>query len=188
MDRQKALELVKEQLTDHRYIHTCGVMETAILLARRFGADEKKAEIAAIFHDYAKFRDKEEMKRMIESEALPKDLLEYNGELWHAPVGAILVEREVGIDDAEILNAIRYHTSGCEDMSTLDKVIYLADYIEPNRSFPGVEEVREMARESLDKAIIKALQNTVGFLMKKGQPIYPDTFKFYNQLVLEQRR
>ncbi|MGR3765107.1 bis(5'-nucleosyl)-tetraphosphatase (symmetrical) YqeK [Rossellomorea sp. NS-SX7] len=188
MDRQKALGIVKEQLTEHRYIHTCGVMETAIRLARQYGADEKKAETAAIFHDYAKFRDKNEMKQIIESEGLSKDLLEYNSELWHAPVGALLVEREANIRDTEVLNAIRFHTSGCENMSTLDKVIYLADYIEPGRHFPGVEEVRELAEESLDKAIIKALQNTIMFLMKKNQAIYPDTFRFYNNLVLEQRR
>jgi predicted HD superfamily hydrolase involved in NAD metabolism len=188
MDRQKALNIVKEQLTDHRYIHTCGVMETAVLLARQYGADEKKAETAAIFHDYAKFRDKDEMKKLIESEGLSKDLLEYNSELWHAPVGALLVEREVGIHDVQVLDAIRFHTSGSNHMSTLDKVIYLADYIEPNRLFPGVEEVRRLAEESLDKAIIKALQNTIVFLMKKNQAIYPDTFRFYNKLVLEQRR
>ncbi|NQD66618.1 HD domain-containing protein [Bacillus haikouensis] len=188
MDRDTALEMVKEQLTEHRYVHTCGVMETAIMLARKYGADEKKAETAAIFHDYAKFRDKKEMKQIIEKEGLPKDLLEYNSELWHAPVGAILVEREAGIADREILDAIRFHTSGNDHMSILDKVIYLADYIEPNRHFPGVEEVRETARESLDEAILQALQNTMVFLMKKKQAIYPDTFRFYNKLVLEQRR
>ncbi|WP_175990970.1 bis(5'-nucleosyl)-tetraphosphatase (symmetrical) YqeK [Bacillus sp. Marseille-Q1617] len=188
MDRQEALEVVKEQLTEHRFVHTCAVMETAIGLARRYGADVKKAETAAIFHDYAKFRDKNEMKQLIVSEGLAPDLLEYNSELWHAPVGAILVEREAGIRDAEVLDAIRFHTSGCENMSILDKVIYLADYIEPNRHFPGVEEVRELADESLDNAIIKALQNTIVFLMKKNQAIYPDTFRFYNKLVLEQRR
>lgn len=188
MDRQKGLDIVKGQLTEHRYIHTCGVMETAVTLARQYGADIKKAETAAIFHDYAKFRDKTEMRQLIESEGLPADLLEYNSELWHAPAGAILVKKETGIMDEEVLNAIRWHTSGCDHMSTLDKVIYLADYIEPGRQFPGVEEVRDLAEESLDKALMKALQNTIMFLMKKNQAVYPDTFRFYNKLVFEQRR
>ncbi|BCB04900.1 bis(5'-nucleosyl)-tetraphosphatase (symmetrical) YqeK [Bacillus sp. KH172YL63] len=188
MNREKALEIVKEHLTHHRFVHTCGVMETSIELAKRYGADEGKAELAAIFHDYAKFRDKEEMKGIIIEENLPQDLLLYNSELWHAPVGALLVEREVGIKDEEILDAIRYHTSGKEGMTILDKVVYLADYIEPNRQFPGVEEVRELAEESLDLALIKALQNTMTFLMKKNQAIYPDTFRFYNGLVFNQRR
>lgn len=183
MEREEALKIVKEQLTEHRYQHTLGVMETAIKLAEQYGADVEKAEIAAIFHDYAKFRPKEEMKKIIKEQGFSKDLLEFNGELWHAPVGAYLVEREVGITDQEVLDAIRYHTSGRTEMTLLDKVVYLADYIEPGRHFPGVEEVREIAKESLEKALIKAIQNTILFLMKKNQTVYPDTFHTYNDLV-----
>lgn len=183
MEREVALKLVHAQLTEHRYQHTLGVMETAIILAERFGADEKKTELAAIFHDYAKFRPKEEMKEIILREGFPGDLLEYNSELWHAPAGAYLVKKEAGIDDLEVLDAIRYHTSGRPGMKVLEKVIYLADYIEPGRHFPGVEEVRELAKEDLDGALIQALQNTIMFLMKKKQPVYPDTFNTYNDLV-----
>ncbi|MCY7723593.1 bis(5'-nucleosyl)-tetraphosphatase (symmetrical) YqeK, partial [Bacillus pumilus] len=87
MNREEALNCVKEQLTEHRYTHTLGVMSAAISLAERFGADVKKAEIAAIFHDYAKFRPKEEMKGIIQKEQMNPLLLEYSPELWHAPVG-----------------------------------------------------------------------------------------------------
>jgi predicted HD superfamily hydrolase involved in NAD metabolism len=104
-------------------------------------------------------------------------------ELWHAPVGAYLVEKEVGIVDAEIIDAIRFHTSGRPKMTMLEKVIYVADYIEPGRHFPGVEEVRELAKTSLNEALIKAIHNTIVFLMKKKQPIYPNTFLTYNDLV-----
>ncbi len=90
MKHEDALEIVKKQLTDHRYQHTVGVMETAISLANKYGVDEKKAELAAIFHDYAKFRDKEEMRSIIIEQHMDKELLEYNSELWHAPVGAYL--------------------------------------------------------------------------------------------------
>lgn len=183
MDRNQALEIVKQQLTDKRYIHTVGVMETAIELANRYGCSEKQAEIAAIFHDYAKFRPKEEMKAIIIEQNMPQDLLQFHHELWHAPVGAYLVHKEVGINDIEILDAIRYHTSGRAKMSTLEKIIYLADYIEPGRSFPGVEEVRELAKKSLDDALLQAFRNTISFLMSKNQPIYPDTFHAYNDLI-----
>jgi predicted HD superfamily hydrolase involved in NAD metabolism len=183
MEREKALQVVKQQLTEHRYQHTIGVMETAILLAKRFGADEKKAEIAAIFHDYAKFRPKEEMKEIITTQGLPQNLLEYNSELWHAPAGAYLVEKEVGITDLEVLDAIRYHTSGRVGMTLLEKVIYLADYMEPGRHFPGVEEVRELAQDNLQRALVKSVQNTIIFLLKKNQKVYPDTFYTYNDLV-----
>ncbi|MDR6122287.1 putative HD superfamily hydrolase involved in NAD metabolism [Bacillus sp. SLBN-46] len=183
MEREKALQVVKEQLTEHRYQHTIGVMETAIILAKRFGADEKKAETAAIFHDYAKFRPKEEMKEIITTQGLPQNLLEYNSELWHAPAGAYLVEKEVGITDREVLDAIRYHTSGRVGMTLLEKVIYLADYMEPGRHFPGVEEVRELAQDNLPRALVKSVQNTIIFLLKKNQKVYPDTFYTYNDLV-----
>ncbi|MFE5426991.1 bis(5'-nucleosyl)-tetraphosphatase (symmetrical) YqeK [Peribacillus simplex] len=184
MNREKALALVKEQITERRYIHTLGVVESAIELAERYGADVKKAELAAIFHDYAKFRPKEEMEQIIIDEKMDPALLEYNMELWHAPVGAYLVKKEAGIQDAEILDAIAYHTSGRVGMSLLDKVVYLADYIEPGRSFPGVDEVRQTAKQNLDHAVIQALRNTVVFLMKRNQAIYPDTFKTYNDLIM----
>jgi predicted HD superfamily hydrolase involved in NAD metabolism len=183
MDREAALKLVKEQLTDHRYQHTLGVVETAIALARQYGGDEQKAELAAIFHDYAKFRPKEEMKEIIANQGFPNDLLHFNSELWHAPAGTYLVEKEAGINDREVLDAIRYHTSGRLGMTLLEKIIYLADYIEPGRHFPGVEEVREMAKENLDKALIMAIKNTIIFLLKKNQTVYPDTFYTYNDLI-----
>lgn len=183
MEREQALKLVKVQLTEHRYQHTLGVMETAILLAEQYGEDAKKCELAGIFHDYAKFRPKEEMKEIILTQGIRKDLLDYNMELWHAPVGAFLVEQEAGITDLEVLDAIRFHTSGRPGMNKLEKIIYLADYIEPGRHFPGVDEVRELAKVHLDKAVIKAVQNTIIFLLKKNQTIYPDTLLTYNDLI-----
>lgn len=185
MDRKQALEIVKQQMRDKRYIHTIGVMETAIELAKQYGVDEEKAEMAAIFHDYAKCRPVSEMEEIIKRENLPKDLLLYNKELWHAPVGAYLVEREVGITDADILQAITYHTSGHEQMTMLDKVIYVADYIEPGRKFPGVEEARKLAREDLNQALLYALKHTIQFLMEKNQTIYPLTFQTYNAVIKE---
>jgi len=185
MDRNKALNIVKEQITEKRYIHTIGVMETAIQLAKKYGADQKKAETSAIFHDYAKFRPLDEMKRIIVEQKFDSRLLQFNPELWHAPVGAYLVEKEVGITDAEILNAIHYHTSGRIGMTLLDKIIYLADYIEPGRNFPGVEEARELAQENLNKALIYSVRNTIQYLLNRNQTVYPDTIDFYNDLVMK---
>ena len=188
MKRNKALEIVKKQITEHRYQHTLGVMETATQLAKRYGADEKKAELAAIFHDYAKFRDKNEMKLIIQNQGMDPELLNYNSELWHAPVGAYLVQQEAEVLDSEIIDAIRYHTTGRPDMALLEKIIYIADYIEPGRRFPGVEEVREMAKKDLNLAIIQALKNSIGFLMKKNQPVFPLTIHTYNDLVNKEAR
>ena len=183
MKREEALACVQEQLTEQRYIHTVGVMETAVKLAERFGADVKKAEIAAIFHDYAKFRPKEEMKQIILNGGGPLEVLDFHHELWHAPAGAALVKTEVGITDEDILSAIRFHTSGRPNMTLLEKVVYVADYIEPGRRFPGVEEVRTLAEEDLDSALIQALKNTITFLISKNQAVYPETVATYNALV-----
>ncbi|MFJ7974979.1 bis(5'-nucleosyl)-tetraphosphatase (symmetrical) YqeK [Peribacillus sp. JNUCC 23] len=187
MKREEALEIVKKQLTERRYVHTIGVMETAIKLARQYGADEEKAELAAIFHDYAKFRPIEEMKEIVISENMASELLEYGDELLHAPVGAYLVQKEVGITDREVLAAISHHTSGRVNMTLLDKIVYLADYIEPGRSFPGVAEVRQLAKESLDTALLQSVSNTLAFLVKNNQAVYPDTFHFYNALILQHK-
>lgn len=186
MEREQALQIVRKQMHEKRYIHTLGVMETAVELARRFGVDEKKAELAAIFHDYAKCRPIHEMEEIIKREQLPQDLLEHNKELWHAPVGAYLVETEVGITDQDILQAIMYHTSGHEQMTMLDKVIWVADYIEPGRKFSGVEEVRELARQDLNGALLQAVKNTIYFLLSKHQAVYPLTLHTYNALIKEE--
>ncbi|WP_257346111.1 bis(5'-nucleosyl)-tetraphosphatase (symmetrical) YqeK [Pseudalkalibacillus decolorationis] len=188
MNKEEALEIVKPHLTEHRYEHTIGVMNTAIDLAERFNGDKDKAMLAAVFHDYAKFRPKDEMESIIIREELGKDLLKYGKELWHAPVGAYLVKSEVGITDEEILQAIRSHTSGRVGMSLLEKIIFLADYIEPSRHFPGVDEVRETSEQNLDEAVRQALMNTVIFLMKQNQLIYPETLYTYNDIANEQRR
>ncbi|MGD6832171.1 bis(5'-nucleosyl)-tetraphosphatase (symmetrical) YqeK [Sutcliffiella halmapala] len=185
MNRDKALRIVREKLTERRYIHTIGVMDTSIELAKKYGVDENKAELAAIFHDYAKFRDKEEMRNIILEQNMPQDLLLHHDELWHAPVGAFLVEKEVGITDKDVLEAIKCHTSGKINMTTLDKVLYVADYIEPGRDFPGVEEVRETAKVSLDIAMIQAMKNTISYLLKRNQPVYPDTFHAYNDMTMK---
>ncbi|MGM0835818.1 MAG: bis(5'-nucleosyl)-tetraphosphatase (symmetrical) YqeK [Bacillota bacterium] len=185
MNREKALRIVREQLTERRYIHTIGVMDTSIELAKKYGVDENKAELAAIFHDYAKFRDKKEMRNIILEQNMPQDLLAHHDELWHAPVGAFLVEKEVGITDKDVLEAIKCHTSGKINMTTLDKVLYVADYIEPGRDFPGVEDVRETAKASLDIAMIQAMKNTISFLLKRNQPVYPDTFHAYNDMTMK---
>ncbi|WP_221565706.1 bis(5'-nucleosyl)-tetraphosphatase (symmetrical) YqeK [Alkalihalobacillus sp. TS-13] len=186
MTKDEALKIVKEQLTEHRYQHTIGVMDTAVELAERYGADSEKAMMAAIFHDYAKFRPKEEMKTIILEQGLGEDLLRYGSELWHAPVGAYLVEKEAGMKDEEILLAISSHTSGRVRMSMLEKIIFLADYIEPGRHFPGVEDVREVAKEDLNEAVKQSLMNTITFLMKRNQLVFPETLHTYNDIVRQQ--
>ncbi|MGI8316075.1 bis(5'-nucleosyl)-tetraphosphatase (symmetrical) YqeK [Halobacillus mangrovi] len=184
LNREKALEFVKPYLKQKRYEHTIRVTDQAVELAERFGADVWKTEIAAALHDYAKYKPLVEMKRWIlEERRLPKDLLDYHHELWHGPVGALMLEKEIGLNDEEVKSAIQCHTTGKKHMTVLDKVVFLADYIEPGRDFPGVEEVRNEAKENLDDACAMALKNTIHFLVDKERTVYPDTFHAYNDLI-----
>ncbi|OYD07616.1 bis(5'-nucleosyl)-tetraphosphatase (symmetrical) YqeK [Paludifilum halophilum] len=183
MNRDDWKRAVREQLTQTRWEHTLRVVDTALELAERFGADPQKADTAALLHDYCKFWSRERMREVILRRGLPEDLLQHNLELWHAPVGAEVVQDEFGIGDADILNAIRYHTSGRPHMTLLEKVIFLADYIEPGRRFPGVEDVRRLARENLDRAILQSLDNTLRFLIQRGQKVYPLTLAARNYML-----
>ncbi|MBT2569115.1 bis(5'-nucleosyl)-tetraphosphatase (symmetrical) YqeK [Planococcus sp. ISL-110] len=183
MDHSQMLETVKERLPEKRFTHVLGVVDTAIELAREFGVSESDAEIAAILHDVAKFSDRDWMKSIIVSEKLDPLLLEYHSELWHAPVGAYLAETEFGVEDRDVLNAIRYHTTGREDMSDLEKVVYIADLIEPNRKFSGVEELRQLKEQGLDVMMEASVKHSIEFLVSKNQPVFPDSLKCYNYFV-----
>lgn len=177
MDQSTMLQRVKKRLTEKRYIHVIGVMAAATDLAKRFGVSEEKARAAAILHDVAKFADPEWMKSIIIKEKMDPLLLEYHSELWHAPVGAYLASYEYGINDTDILNAIRYHTTGRAGMSDLEKVIYVADLIEMNRKFPGVDELRQLKEQGLDVMMEASIKHTVEFLVSKNLPVYPDSLK-----------
>ncbi|WP_163537822.1 bis(5'-nucleosyl)-tetraphosphatase (symmetrical) YqeK [Gracilibacillus sp. YIM 98692] len=187
MEREVALNIVKKQLKTARYEHTKRVMETALKLADHYNADQKKVELSAIFHDYAKYRNHDEMKRWIIAEKLPQDLLEYHPELWHGPVGSKMIEREVGLKDLEVSSAIYWHTTGKRNMSLMDQIIFIADYIEPGRDFPGVDDVRAVVYDDIDKACWMAAKNTIQFLLSKNASIYPDTFQLYNERIVKEQ-
>ena len=175
---------LREQVPEHRYIHSLGVTEEAKKLALRFGADPVKAEIAGILHDYAKYWPKDQLAKVIKEHSdLSDELLEYSAELWHGPVASVIIQREFHITDLEIINAIRFHTSGREEMSLLEKIVCLADYIEPARDYPGVDEIRALTDQSLEKALIKAFDGTIQFLIMKQWTIYPLTIITRNNLI-----
>lgn len=183
MDHSQMLETVKSRLPEKRFTHVLGVVETAIELAKEFNVSESKAEIAAILHDVAKFSDRDWMKSVIVSEKMDPLLLDYHAELWHAPVGAYLAKTEFGVEDEDVLNAIRYHTTGRADMSDLEKVVYIADLIEPNRKFSGVEQLRQLKEQGLDVMMEASVKHSIEFLVSKNQPVFPDSLKCYNYFV-----
>lgn len=182
MNRHDALKLVKPHLTEERYAHTERVTDTAIRLAKIYDESEEAVMLAAVFHDYAKYRDQKEMKKIIADSDLPNDLLAYHHELWHGPVASLLISKEFGIDNPDIISAIRWHTTGTINMQPIDKIIYLADYIEPGRDFPGLDQVRQFSTNNLDYACFLAVRNSICFLLNKERLIYPDTLFMYNDL------
>ncbi|GFN30291.1 bis(5'-nucleosyl)-tetraphosphatase (symmetrical) YqeK [Paenibacillus xylaniclasticus] len=183
MNREEMIESVKAQMPERRWLHVQGVMATSVELANRFGADPERAELAAILHDVAKYWPTERMERIIREEQLPQELLEYDKELWHAPVGALVAEREYGVTDPEVLDAIRYHTSGRIGMTLLEKIVCLADYMEPSREFPGVNKIRAEAEHSVEKALLAGFDSTIAFLLEKGKRIFPLTVSARNDLI-----
>lgn len=183
MDLEVLKQATKKEMPRSRWEHTLRVAETAIKLAKREGVDQHKTQIAAILHDYCKFWSEQDLAYWIKQELLPEELLSYNKELWHAPVGAAVARKKFGIKDENILNAIRYHTSGRPAMSKLEKIIFLADYIEPGRRFKEVEEVRRVAENNLNQAVLRALDNTIVYLIKQSQKIYPLTLDTRNDLL-----
>lgn len=181
--REALIKAVSTQMPVKRWKHTLGVMESSIQLAKQYGADPERAETAAILHDVAKYWPVERMKEIIEQNHLNLNLLKHDKQLWHSEVGAFVAEQDYGITDPDILNAIRFHTSGREDMSLLEKIVCLADYIEPGRDFPGVDKIRKLAKESLEEGLVAGFDSTISLLLEKRRVIFPLTVLARNDLV-----
>jgi predicted HD superfamily hydrolase involved in NAD metabolism len=183
MNLEHMISQVQKQMPAMRWNHTVGVMATAVKLAERFHGDVQKAELAALLHDYCKYWAIDRQRQVMREQQLSSDLLDYDKQLWHAPVAAFVVKAELGIANEEVLDAIRYHTSGRENMTQLDKIVCLADYMEPGRDFPEVNNIRKLAEDSLDKALIAGFDSTISFLISKGERIYPLTLIARNSLI-----
>lgn len=174
---------IEKRLPRKRFEHVLRVTETAKELAARFGVPVDKAEQAALFHDIAKFMEPSNMRMMIEDNGEDVTLLSFHHELWHAAAGRIIAEQEFGINDPDVLNAIRYHTTGRAGMSVLEKLIYIADLIEPGRSFPGIEELRNTANLQIDEAMKACIIHSVLYLIDRHAPVFPDSIECYNEHV-----
>ena len=175
---------LKNNLKPSRYGHTLGVVNTAIKLAEIYGEDKSKAEIAALCHDVAKNMSNEELRKLIDNENIILSIDEENTqELWHSIIAPVIARKVFGIEDEEVLNAMRWHTTGKENMTKLEKIIYLADLIEPSRKFEGIEGIREAAYKELDLGMLKALTHTTIYLLTKGCAVDINSVKARNYLV-----
>ncbi|MGE5702687.1 MAG: bis(5'-nucleosyl)-tetraphosphatase (symmetrical) YqeK [Clostridia bacterium] len=182
-DREHLLSQIRSQMNEKRYHHTLGVAQSARELAIRYGADPDKAELAGYVHDYCKCWPIPKLHEYLLRYDMPEDILTGERELWHAFVGAMVIQHELDVTDPEIIQAVRYHTTGRAGMSLLEKVVCVADYIEPQRSFPGVETIRKLAEQDLDQALAYALGGTITMLIELKKTVHPLTLLAYNDLV-----
>ena len=183
MTLKQAKELVRSRLSDQRYEHTLNVKKMAVKLAKRYGADEEQAALAALLHDAAKEISKDEMRAIMRAypeyaeggEARPTSV-------WHGICAAILARTEWGVEDEAVLSAIACHTAGKPGMSRLDKILYLADMTSAERDWSGVNKLRRLERNDLDAAMLVALKQTNDFVLSQGKPLDPMSKAAYEDI------
>lgn len=184
LSREELLELIRENLSQKRYDHVLRVEKIGLQLAEQYGESLEKTSIACLLHDLKKQEDDQTSRQTIISENLPLNLLDFGNSVWHGPVAAVYAEKQLDVSDEDILNAIKNHTVGSEHMSVLEKIVFVADYIEPARSFAAVEKARKLAEESLDAVIGYASQQTLKNLLESKKKIYPQTILTYNKYLM----
>lgn len=185
IDRQALLDKIKPLISDERYKHCLSVEQTAIDLAKQYGADVEKASLAALLHDCAKNIAKDP-ETFAADHHIGQYLHDYDDlptPVLHAPMGAHMAQIEFGVNDDEVLSAISWHTSGKPNMSLLDKVIYLADFTEPTRyATAALTAIREIIKTDLDMALFKALECSIEKIKSKGNQVHKNTLDAYNYM------
>lgn len=183
VDIEKVKENLKGRLTEKRYNHSLGAMKSAKELAKIYGENERQAEFAGLIHDIAKEMPKEEIEKYIKDHDIQIDEIEKRQMgLLHAKLGASIAKEEFGANE-KTQNAIKYHTTGNIHMDTFAKIIYLADKIEENRTYEEVEDLRELAKKDLDKAMLFVLDFTTTKSIKNKKLIHPDSINLRNYLL-----
>lgn len=182
---------LQKRLKKERFAHSIGVANTAVKLAKKFGVDEEKAYIAGLLHDCAREFENNDLPAEAEKRGIKIGEVEKTMPLLlHAYIGAQMISEIYDVHDEEIAQAIYRHTVGARNMTKLDKIIYFADMIEPNRNYPGVEKLRALAEESynLDEIILTALNESIIFVTQKNSLVHPDTIDARNFLLLQKEK
>lgn len=183
---------LKKYLDKERFMHTQGVMYTAAALAMAHGADMEKARIAGLLHDCAKcIPNKKKWKLCDKYHVLLSECEQQNPFLIHAKLGVAIAKEKYGIQDEEILSAIRWHTTGKDNMTDLEKIVYIADYIEPQRDkAPNLEWIRKVSFMDLNEGMYYILKDSLSYLERSGRTIDPATekaFHYYETMHLTKR-
>lgn len=172
---------IEKNLSEKRLNHTYSVAEEAVSLARKHGADIKKARIAALFHDMCRGLSKEASNMYVRHLGLGAKYID-NINLAHSKIAAAIMKKDYGINDKDLINAVAFHTTGRAGMSVLEKIIFLADAIEPGRTYPTVEDTRRKAYENLDIACLDSLERTIEYINERGNYLDSDTLNARNDL------
>lgn len=181
-------EYLRMNLKEVRLKHSFGVRDTAEILAEKYGADTFKARIAGLIHDCAKQMDKNKILHLCIENGYKLDYIYYkNPGLMHGTAGAIIAKDVMGVEDQDILNSIEYHTTGRKNMSLLEKIIYLADYIEPSRDFPGVDKLREIVGKDLNQGLLLSFDNTIELVIERGDLIHLNTVDARNYIICNEK-
>lgn len=174
---------ILSRLEGYRYKHTLGCEKAAMWLGEKYGEDVQKCSLAAILHDITKRLSREEQLYLCDKYGIiPSDIEKTEWKMLHGKTAAAIAKNEYNVSD-EIAHAIKCHTTGCENMTKLDKILYLADFIEETRDFEGVEPARELAKKDLDKALLYCFDFSLSDLIKRGKLIHKDTIKARNSLI-----
>ncbi|KUO76041.1 MAG: hypothetical protein APF77_01095 [Clostridia bacterium BRH_c25] len=180
------MEYLKSSISLKRYNHSVNVSATAVKLAEFYGCDSEKAGITGMVHDCARELDWPLLMDCLAKEDIFVDDLTLGiKELLHGPAAVHICRRVFGIEDEEILSAVRYHTTGRENMSLLEKIIYLSDFIEPSRSYEGVEEMRGLAFKNLDRALLLAFNLSIEYIISKNGLLHVNTILSRNCILKE---
>lgn len=177
---------IKLMLPEKRYRHSLNVELEAVKLAQIYGCDMEKASLAAIAHDCAKAYSNKNLISMAEDYGMKIDEIQYNfPQLLHGPVAAQIIKEKFDVNDQDVLNSISYHTTGRTGMSLLEKIIFLADVIEPGRHFPGLDTIRERAVKDMEGSLLLACNFTLIYITEQNYLIHPLTIEFRNSLLLK---
>ncbi|MFV0353137.1 MAG: bis(5'-nucleosyl)-tetraphosphatase (symmetrical) YqeK [Oscillospiraceae bacterium] len=172
MTVKQAKKLAKSTLSAKRYHHVSNVEKAAVKLAQRYGANVDKAALAAWLHDIVKEAPKERLLQLMGQDAIMAEVFRHQPmPLWHGPCAAIYAKQELGVNDEEVLSAVACHTTGKPNMSLLDKIVYLADMISKERYYDGVEDLRKLAKQDINTAVIAAMQQSIFFIKQSGKPL-----------------
>lgn len=178
--------LAEKTLSEYRFHHSKMVAKAARELAEKYGADIKKAEIAGILHDITKEEPKNNQLQLIEDNGIMLDsVTNSNEQILHAVSGSAYCEFILGIKDREILDAIRFHTTARADMSLLEKIVFIADFISEDRTYPDIEIMRQEAQKSLEHGMKYALTFVIKSLVERGRCVHPDAIDAYNEIIMK---